>query len=86
MNRARAHDDEEPILITAMEDISDGFSGFDHERGGLISNRELGFDGARGRQRLDFNNVLVVDRSIHGTFDTLSEGTKNRSGLYYKEV
>lgn len=41
------------------------FSGFDHEGRGLIGNQKFGLDDARGRQRLDVNDMLVVDRSIH---------------------
>jgi hypothetical protein len=49
-----------------MQDVPDGFPGLYNQRGGLIGDRELGLDGTRRWQCLDFNNVLVVYRSIHG--------------------
>lgn len=65
MDGARADNDHEPVTILSMENSANRFSGFDDECRGLIGNRQFGFDGARGRQRLDFNNMLIVDRSVH---------------------
>ena len=66
MNRAGAHDDQKPVAVLSMKNAANRFSGFHDERRGLISNREFGLDGAGRGQRLNLNNVLIVDRSIHG--------------------
>src|SRR5574338_754309 len=57
MDGARSYDDQEPITILSMEDSANRFSGFDDECRSLIGNRQLCLNGARGRQRLDFNDV-----------------------------
>jgi hypothetical protein len=49
-----------------MQYSADGFPRFDHESGGLIGNRQFRLDCSRRRESFDFNNVLIVDRSIHG--------------------
>ena len=67
MDRAGADNDEQAFTVLSMQDVPDGFSGFHHEGSGLIGNRELGLDLARGRQRFDFNDMLVVERSLHGS-------------------
>src|SRR5262245_17659887 len=58
-------DDQKPIAVFSMKNAANRFSGFDDQRRGLIGNRQFGLDGAWGRQCLDFNNVLIVDRPIH---------------------
>jgi hypothetical protein len=49
-----------------VENSTDCFSCFHHKRCRFIRNGKLGFDGAWRWQRLDFYDVLIVDRSIHG--------------------
>ncbi len=65
MDGARADDDQEPVAVFSMKNAANGFSGFYNERRRLISNGQLGLDGARRGERLDFNDVLIVDRPIH---------------------
>jgi hypothetical protein len=65
MDGTGAHDDQQPVPILAMENLTNRFSGFDDECRSLIGNGQFGLNGARGWQRLDFNNVLIVNRSIH---------------------
>ncbi len=65
MDGARSDDHKKPVTVLSMEDPANGFSGFNDQRGGLIGDRQFGLDGARRGKRLDFNNMLIVDRSIH---------------------
>src|SRR6188768_755053 len=65
MDGAGAYDDQEPVTILSMENSANRFSGFDDECRSLIGNGQFGLHGARGWQRLDFNNMLIVDRSSH---------------------
>ena len=65
MDGARSYDDQKPVSILSMENSANRFSGFDDECRGLISNRQFSLNGAWGRQCLDFNDMLIVDRSIH---------------------
>jgi hypothetical protein len=65
VNRAGAHDDQQPIPIPAMENMTDRFSALDHERRRLVGNGQFGLDGARRGQRLNFNDMLIVYGSIH---------------------
>jgi hypothetical protein len=65
MDGARAYDHQEALSVLSMKDSSDRFSGLDDERRRLIGNGQFSFNGARRRQRLDFNDMLIVDRSIH---------------------
>jgi hypothetical protein len=62
---ARANDDQEPVAVFSMKNAANGFSSFHDERRRLIGDREFGLDGARRRKRLDFNDVLIIDRPIH---------------------
>ncbi len=65
MDGARADDDQEPVAVFSMKNAANGFSRFHDERRRLISNGQLGLDGARRGERLDFNDVLIIDRPIH---------------------
>jgi hypothetical protein len=65
MDGAWSYNDQEPVTILSMENSANRFSGFNDECRSLIGNRQFGLNGARGWQRLDFYNVLIVDRSIH---------------------
>jgi hypothetical protein len=65
MDGAWSYNDQEPVSIFSMENSANRFASFDDECRSLIGNRQFGLNGARGWQRLDFNNMLVVDRSIH---------------------
>lgn len=65
MDGARADDHQKAISVLPMEDSSDCFSGFNDERRRLIGNGQFGLDGAGRRERLDFDNVLIVDWSTH---------------------
>ena len=65
MDGAWADDDQEPVAVFSMKNPANGFSRFHDECRCLICDREFGLDGAGRRKRLDFNNVLIVDRSIH---------------------
>lgn len=76
MNRAGAHDDQKPVAVLPMKNAANRFSGFHDERRGLISNREFGLDGAGRGQRFNLNNVLIVDRSIHGLLCSIWLGSQ----------
>jgi len=65
MDGARADDDQEPVAVFSMKNAANGFSRFHDECRRVISNGQLGLDGARRGERLDFNDVLIVDRPIH---------------------
>ena len=65
MDGARADDDQEPVAVFSMKNAANGFSRLHDECRRLISNGQLGLDGARRRERLDFYDVLIVDRPIH---------------------
>jgi hypothetical protein len=67
MDGAGADDDDQALAVLPMQNAANGVSGFNNQRGCLVGNRELGFDGARGWERLDFDNVLVVERSLHSS-------------------
>jgi hypothetical protein len=54
MNGAGTDDDEQSVAILAMENPTDGITRFDDESRGLIRDGKLRFDGARGRERVDF--------------------------------
>ncbi len=54
MDRAGTDDDEEPVAILAMENLSDGFTRVEYQGGSLIGDRQLRFDGAGRGQRVDF--------------------------------
>lgn len=66
MDRAGTNDDEEPVAILTVEDPTDCFPCFHNQRGDIVGDRKFRLDGPRGGQRLDFYDVLVVERSIHG--------------------
>ena len=66
MDRAGTDNDQQPFAVLPMENPADRLSGFHDERCGFIGNRQLGLDRTRRRQCLDFYDVLIVDRSIHG--------------------
>ena len=66
MDRAGADNDEESLPVLPMQNAANSVSGFNDQRGSLIGNRELGLDRPRRGQRLDFNNVLVIEWSLHG--------------------
>ena len=61
MDGARADNDQEPVAVLAMEDFANRLARFDNECRRLIRNRELGLDGAWRGQRLDFDNVLIIN-------------------------
>lgn len=65
MDGTGPYDHEEPVTVLSMEDSANRFSGFHDQCCRLIGNGQLGFNGARGWQRLDFNNVLIIDGSTH---------------------
>lgn len=65
MDGAGADNHEEPFTVLSMKNPADGLSGFDDKGGRLVGDGKLSLNGARGRQRLDFNDVLVINRSIH---------------------
>jgi hypothetical protein len=60
-----------------VEDSADCLSCFHDKRCGFIGNGKLGLDCARGRQCLDFYDVLIVDRSIHVLPFKLEEAQHN---------
>ena len=66
MDRAGTNDDEEPVAILTVEDPTDCFPCFHNQRGDIVGDRKFGLDGPWGGQCLDFYDVLVVERSIHG--------------------
>ena len=81
VDRTGTDDHEEPFSVTPVEDVPDGFSCFHDQSGRLIGNRELGLDRARGRQRFDFNDMLVIERSLHGSaFSHLRIAVDHRAG------
>lgn len=65
MNGTGTHDDQQPITILPMENSANRFPGFDDQGSCLIGNGQFCLDGTGGGECLDFDNVLVVDRSIH---------------------
>ena len=67
MDRAGADNDEESLPVLPMQNAANGVSGFNDQRGSLIGNREIALDRPRGGQRFDFNDVLVIERSLHGS-------------------
>lgn len=72
MDGARADDYQKTVSVLSMEDSTNGFSGFNNEGSRLIGNRKFGLDGARGGQRLNFDNMLIVDGSTHDMVASVS--------------
>jgi hypothetical protein len=68
MDRTRTNDQHQSVAILPVENSADSLPGLYNQRGGLVSDGKFGLDGSRRGQRLDFTDVLVVDRSIHSTF------------------
>ena len=67
MDRAGADNDEESLPVLPMQNAANGVPGLNDQRRGLIGNREIVLDRPRGGQRFDFNDVLVIERSLHGS-------------------
>lgn len=44
MDGTGSDNDEEPLTILPMENPADGFSGFNHQGGSLVGNREFGLN------------------------------------------
>jgi hypothetical protein len=65
MNRAGTNDHQQAFTILSMQHPADGFSCLNDESSRLVGDGQFRFDGARGGQRLDFYDVLVVDGFIH---------------------
>ena len=66
MDRAGADDHQQALTVLAMQNAANGIPGFNDQRGGLVGNRQCCLDRSRGGQRLDFNDVLVIEWSLHG--------------------
>jgi len=79
MDGAGADNDDQSVAVLTMKDSADGLSCLQNQCGGLFCDGEFGLDRARRRQRLDFNDMLVVDWSNHSPplpmmkFDSISE-------------
>ncbi len=67
VDRTRTNDQHQSVAILPVKNSADSVSGLYNQRGCLVSDGKLGLDGARRWQRLNFTNMLVVDRSIHST-------------------
>lgn len=76
MDGTGPYDHEEPVTVLSMEDSANRFSGFHHERRCLIGNRKFGLDGTRRGQCFNLDNVLIVDRSIHGLLCSIWLGSQ----------
>lgn len=68
MDRTRTNDQHQSVAILPVKNSADSLPGLYYQRGGLVSDGKLGLDGAWRGQRLNFTDVLVVDRSVHSTF------------------
>jgi hypothetical protein len=65
MNRAGADNHDEPVHVTAVQDVPDRLSRLKHQLGHLVADRQLRFDIAGRGERFNLYDMLIIDRPVH---------------------